>query len=57
MKKLVKRSYMDSRNSVDLFDADRKNSIGDMYCVSPAILLHQIDKEWKRYIDSQKRKR
>lgn len=49
MKKLVKPSVMDTKNSVDLFDADLTNELGDMLCIAPAILPEQADEYWKYY--------
>ena len=44
MKKLVKPAYEDPHHSVDVFDADRHNQWGDLYCVAPGD-LHQPHKE------------
>lgn len=53
MRKLVRPAHGDPHNSVDLFDADRKNQWGEMYCVAPAILSSQIESEWARYSRSE----
>jgi len=49
MKKIVKPAYGDPNHSVDLFDADRVNGFGEMFCVEPAILRSEVDFCWKRY--------
>lgn len=51
MKQLIKPAHDDSSNSVDLFDADRMNDFGDMYCVAPAILRSQVNDHWNRYVE------
>jgi hypothetical protein len=50
MRKGVKPAYQDPDNSVDLFDIDRKNEFGEMYCVAPAILEREVDQCWKNYV-------
>lgn len=50
MRKLIKPAYEDPDNSVDLFDADRKNEFGEKYCVAPAILLREADGIWNDYL-------
>ncbi len=49
-RKLIKPAYDDPHNSIDLFDADRKNEFGEMYCVRPAILYSQADEYWTDYL-------
>ena len=49
MKKIVKPAYDDPNNSVDLFDGDRMNQWGEIFCIAPAILRSEIDFCWKRY--------
>jgi hypothetical protein len=53
MKKFVKPAFEDPDNSVDLFDSDRKNIFGGMYCVAPAILPRDINLVWNNYIARQ----
>jgi hypothetical protein len=48
--KMVSFAYHDPDNSVSLFDRDRKNEIGETYCVASAILPRQVDEEWDRYL-------
>ena len=48
MKKLVRVCSYDS-NSVSLFDADRKNEFGEIYCVSPGILRNEVSLYWNTY--------
>ena len=48
--KTVKPAYEDPDNSVDLFDANRTNEFGQMYCVAPAILYRQVDEYWADYL-------
>ena len=50
---LVKPAREDPQNSVDLFDADRKNDFGETYCVAPAILRSEVAERWIRYEDEQ----
>lgn len=50
MRKLVKPALCDPDNSVDLFDADRKNELGEMYCIAPAILLCTVRDHWGGYV-------
>ena len=50
MEKIIKPSHCDPNNSVDLFDGDRKNEFGAMFCVAPAILREQVDYYWDEYI-------
>ena len=49
MEKIVKPAYSDPQNSVDLFDAHRKNDFGEMFCVAPAILYSQVNEYWYNY--------
>ena len=49
MRRLVKPAYEDRENSVDLFDADRRNEFGEMYCVAPAIIYREVTEYWDRY--------
>ena len=49
MRKFVLPSKSDHRHSVDLFDADLQNELGDMLCVAPAILREQVDEYWRDY--------
>jgi len=53
MRKLVKSARVDPKNSVDLFDADRQNEFGEMYCVAPAILPQQVNNYWLGYIKNK----
>jgi hypothetical protein len=53
MRKVVQPAYMDPHNSVDLFDADRQNAWGDMFCVAPAILRREVEEYWQRYVKEQ----
>lgn len=53
MKKIIKPAFEDPCNSVDLFDSDRENDFGEMFCIAPSILSSQIDFEWKQYVDNQ----
>ena len=49
MRKLIRPAMMDPQNSVDLFDAGRRNAFGEMYCVAPAILACQAESYWEDY--------
>ena len=49
-RKLVKESVNDPENSVSLFDANRLNELGEMYCVAPDILYEQVDYFWGYYL-------
>jgi len=51
MKKIIKPAYEDPDNSVDLFDADRLNEWGEMYCVAPSILPVQVEQAWDQYAE------
>lgn len=51
MRKYVLPSKDDRDNSVDLFDADRKNEQGTMYCVEPLITQEQVEERWAAYRD------
>ena len=51
MKLVVKPSHEDQSNSVDVFDADRVNEFGGMYCVAPAIHFDQVDDAWDKYTE------
>lgn len=51
-RKLVSPCSYDPRFSVSLFDSNRKNQSGEMYCVASGILHCQVDEEWKRYLGS-----
>jgi len=53
-RKLINPAYEAPENSVDLFDADRKNEFGEMYCVAVAILHSQVGRYWKRYLKEAK---
>jgi hypothetical protein len=48
--RVIKPAYEDPHNSVDVFDKDRVNDFGDMYCVAPAVLPEQANEEWGRYL-------
>ena len=48
--KYVEPAYMDPTNSVDLFDYNRENDSGEMYCVAAAILPEQVDFYWEEYV-------
>jgi hypothetical protein len=50
-KKLVKPSSFDPENSVSLFDANRENDFGEMYCVAPGILPGEVELYWQEYLD------
>lgn len=52
-RKLIKPAYEDPHNSIDLFDADRKNEFGEMYCISPAILPQQVNAYWIGYLKNK----
>ena len=52
-RKLVKPAHDDPNNSVDLFDADRRNEFGEMYCVAPAILHQQVNNYWIGYLKNK----
>ena len=54
MKKFIKPAHDDPHNSWDLFDADRRNEFGGMYCIAPAILYSEVAWHWNRYVASQK---
>ena len=56
MKKVIKPSVSDPVNSVDLFDGDRVNEFGRMYCVSPALLDYQANAEWESYVKKENKK-
>lgn len=49
MRKLVKPAHSDPEHSMDLFDADRKNDSGEMFCVQSGILPSEVDKCWEEY--------
>jgi len=49
MKKIIKAAHDDPDHSVDLFDGERVNQFGEIFCVEPAILLSEVDSCWKRY--------
>lgn len=50
MRQFVKPAHDDPDNSVDLFDGDRKNKFGEMFCVAPAILYCQVEEYWEDYL-------
>lgn len=51
MRKVVKPAHCDPENSVDLFDGDRKNEFGQMYCIAPGITSgEQVRNYWLGYI-------
>ena len=56
MRKVIKPAHSDPDNSVDLFDGDRKNEFGKMYCVAPAIQYCQVNPYWLGYIKNRKNK-
>lgn len=51
MRKLIKPAHDDPDCSVDLFDADRQNPQGGLYCIAPAILLCEVEETWQRYVE------
>jgi hypothetical protein len=50
-KKLVRTAKMDPQNSVSLFDRNRRNEFGELYCVACAILRSEVDWYWEQYVD------
>lgn len=56
MKKVIKPSKSDPENSVDLFDADRENEFGEMFCVNPGILPEDADAYWTYYMNNPSKK-
>ena len=48
--KLVRPAFLDAEHSVDLFDGNRLNDDGEMYCIAPAILPEQVDQYWELYL-------
>jgi hypothetical protein len=52
MTKGVKECSYDSK-SVSLFDADRKNEFGKMYCIASGILQSEVDWYWNLYIKGE----
>jgi len=48
---LVAPAFEELENSVDVFDADRKNSFGGLYCVAAVILLSQVEQAWDQYAE------
>ena len=56
MKKVIYPTTVDSDNSVDLYDGDRKNEFGKMWCVASAISPRQIDKYWDWYVKDMKQR-
>lgn len=48
----VEPAHEDPENSVDLFDAKRRNENGELFCVAAAILPSQIEKEWSNYVQA-----
>lgn len=50
MRKCIRPAFEDRRGSVDLFDADRKNEEGGMFCVAPAILAQEVNAQWDYYV-------
>lgn len=49
MRKTVRPARDDPEGSVDLFDETRKNELGEMYCVQPAIMIEEVPYYWSRY--------
>jgi len=50
MKCIIKPSASDLKNSVDVFDLDKRNKEGGMFCVAAAILPEQAKEYWKEYV-------
>lgn len=50
MRKLILPAHEDPCHSVDLFDADRRNQWGELYCIRPAVLLAQVEESWQNYL-------
>lgn len=50
MKKIIKPSHIDSENSVDLFDGDRLNAYGGVYCVAVSIRDIDVEPLWNAYV-------
>lgn len=46
----VRISVNNPENSVSLFDLNRKNDFGELYCVAPDILESQVEEFWSEYI-------
>ncbi|NTU49427.1 MAG: hypothetical protein HGA87_00775 [Desulfobulbaceae bacterium] len=51
MRKLIKPSTIDPIGSVSLFDFDRVNDFGSMYCVAAHILMREVDEYWSQYVE------
>lgn len=49
MKCIIKQSNSDP-NSVDIFDLDKRNETGGMFCVAAAILPEQVPEHWIEYV-------
>lgn len=51
-KKIVHESAMDPVKSVDLFDGNRTNFYGGMYCVAAGILPSEVETYWQEYVQA-----
>lgn len=49
-KQLTRPAAADPFKSVSLFDANRENEWGEMYCVAPSILQSEVDEHWNAYL-------
>ena len=50
MRKLIRPAHCDPDNSVDLFDADRRNDFDELYCIEPGILREEVPGYWDDYV-------
>jgi len=54
--KQVRPSYMDPEGSVDVFDMARRNEEGSHCCVAAGILPEEVDRYWKDYLESLRKR-
>ena len=54
-KKGIRFSHNDPENSISLFDLNRINDFGELYCVQPDIIEEQVDYFWKLYLEELER--
>jgi len=55
MRRVIYPCVFDPARTVSVFDADRTNQFGEMYCVADGIAPEEVDQRWKEYVRTSSR--
>ena len=50
MRRVIYPCVYDPTRSVSVFDGDRKNQFGEMYCVADGISPEEVERVWQEYV-------